>query len=136
MASGERGSATVELVLVIPLLVLLVGFIAFVGRLAGAKADVQAAAGDAARAASLRLDVGSAAAAATSAAQASLADLDLSCRELEVDLDRAGFARGGAATVEVTCVVAFDDVALGALPGSRTVTARVTEPVDALRSDQ
>lgn len=131
----ERGSASVELVLVVPVLVLIIGFIAFVGRLSSAQGDVQSAAGDAARAASLRGDPGSAEAAATAAAAATLADLDLSCEDLDVVLDASGFARGGAATVEVSCVVSFADVALGALPGSRTVTARVTEPVDGLRSD-
>ena len=130
----ERGGATVELVLVTPLLLLLALLAIAGGRLVEARADVDGAARDAARAASLRHDVPSATKAATAIAQASLGGPGASCRHLDVVTETAELRPGGWVAVRVTCAVDLAEVAALRLPGSTMVSARVVEPVDAFRS--
>ena len=126
-----RGSAATELVLVTPLLLLLVLFVVFLGRLSSARQDVTSAARDAARAASLRADPATAAADAEIAAQASFADRGTSCRELTVNVDTSRFRPGGSVGVQVICTADLSDLALLHVPGHRTVSADAREVIDA-----
>lgn len=72
MRRDEGGSATVELVIWVPVLVSLLLFVVALGRLANARAKVDAAARDGARAASLVRSPSEAASAAEAAARASM----------------------------------------------------------------
>lgn len=127
----HRGSAATELVLVTPLLLLLVLFVVFLGRLSTARQDVNSAARDAARAASLRADQAAAVADAEAAAEASFADLGTSCSELRVNVDTTQLRPGGSVGVEVICTADLSDLALLRVPGTRTVSADAREVVDA-----
>ena len=82
--SSERGSATVELAVLAPVLVMLLFLVVMVGRLVDARQAVVAAAADAARAASTEVSADSARAAATRAAEADLAGKHLSCSPMAV----------------------------------------------------
>ena len=77
--SRERGSAAAELVLVTPLLFLLLLFAVAAGRLVQARLDVDSAAQQAARAASLARTPAAASAQATQVAQAALAGQSVTC---------------------------------------------------------
>ncbi|MEV6400958.1 pilus assembly protein [Streptomyces sp. NPDC051907] len=136
---GERGSAPIEAVVVVPLLI---GFgLLFLAAarvsLAGQAADM--AAEHAARAASLARTPAAAQANAREAAAASLAGQDQPCTTTRVEADTSGLAaplgQFSHVTVTVSCTVPLGDlVFLGpGGPGARTVTSCFTSIVDAHR---
>ncbi|MFP5327439.1 MAG: TadE/TadG family type IV pilus assembly protein [Acidimicrobiia bacterium] len=129
----DGGSASLELVLMTPALIALMLFVVLVGRLAQARADVDRAARDAARAASIARTSAAAHDGAAAAARATLADGGVSCRPMTIDVDTGAFAPNGAVHAKVDCTVDLADLSLLGVPGSRTITATFTQPVDAFR---
>jgi len=132
-AVGEAGGATIELVLCTPLLLGLLMLAVLAGRVAEARAEVDGAARDAARAASIARDPASASRAAHQAAAATLGQRGVTCRTLTVATDTGAFRAGGVVAVRVTCTIDLADLSLLHVPGSRTVTARFVEPLDTFR---
>ncbi len=120
-APTERGSATVELVLVTPLLLALALFAVLAGRLTQARAEVDGAARDAARAA------------AHASATATLAERHLPCRALDVRVDTGAFRAGGHVAVRLACTVNLGDLSLLRVPGTRTIQTRFVAPLDTFR---
>jgi Flp pilus assembly protein TadG len=132
----ERGLATVELVLMTPVLFLVLSFLVVAGRLTTVRGDVAAAARDAARAASRAATFEQATQDATATAEASLGGRDVTCRAVAVQLeDPAAFRAGGTVAVRVSCGVSLADVAIPGLPGERTVEHRSVEVIDVYRGD-
>jgi len=133
----DRGSATIEAVIVVPAFMLFVLLIICGGRLAVTRQAVEAAAADAARAASIARTQGQASAGARAGADASLANQGLRCTTRQVAVDTAGFAVpvGTPATVTatVTCAVDLSDLTLPGVPGTRTITAAARSPLDTYR---
>ena len=132
-AAAARGSASVELVLVTPVLLVLLLFVVALGRLADARAQVDGAARDAARSASIARGPDSALAGAEAAAAARLVEGDVTCRHLDVQVQLGALRPGGIVTANVTCDVDFGDLTLLGVPGSRAVTANAAEVYDAYR---
>lgn len=133
----ERGMATIELVLMTPVLFLVLSFLVVAGRLTTVRGDVAAASRDAARAASRAATYEQATDAARTTASASLGGRDVTCRDLEVILgDRNTFRAGGTVAVTITCAVSLADVAIPGLPGQRTVTDRSVEVIDLYRGGE
>ena len=133
----ERGMATVELVLMTPVLFLVLSFLVVAGRLTSVRGDVAAAARDAARAASRAATFEQATQDATRTAEASLGGRDVTCRDLAVELkDPAAFHPGGTVTVRVACDVSLADVAIPGLPGARTIEHRSIEVIDVYRGGE
>jgi Flp pilus assembly protein TadG len=130
---AERGSAAVEMVLIAPLLILVLLFVLFCGRLAHARLRVDDAAHQAARAASLTRDPASAAAAATAAAGDALRSSGASCATHSASVDTTAFRPGGAVTVTVSCTIEVGDLSGLHLPGHVVQTASSTSVVDAFR---
>lgn len=136
----DAGSATVELVILTPVLVVLMLFVVFVGRASGAVEQVRHAADEGARAASLVSPL-SMSAAAEQAVGRDLRTNGTNCSSTDVAVAIAtsntagpgGPADVGSVTVTVTCVV---DAAGTALLGSaaRTVAASSTEVIDRYRA--
>jgi len=126
----ERGSATVEMLLGIPLLVvaIMLGVLGF--RLAVAHVEVATAAAAAARSASLQRTPAAAQAAATGSATAALESSQLSCDPLQVSPDVSGYAPGGVVTVQVTCTVDLSELTGLAIPAQISVSGTATQPVD------
>lgn len=135
--SGERGSVSLELVVLTPGLLLVIGVLIYGGRLELAKQSVQSAASQAAREASIARTQPEANSTADAAATRSLAEQGLNCVSSSVSVDTSGFASpaGTPATItaEVTCVVHLSDLAVPGLPGSQTVTATADSPLDTYR---
>ena len=129
----SRGAASIELVLVTPALVALMLLVVFVGRVAQARADVDRAARDAARVASVSRSRDEAIADGTAAARASLRDAAVACETLRVDVDATDFGPGGSVRATVTCALTLDDLSLLRVPGARTLTATFAQPVDVFR---
>ena len=120
---SQNGSTVVEIVMFTPALLLFLLLVVGMGRLASTRADVDGAARDAARAASIRRDQGSALAAAQNAASATLSDRGVQCQNLNVRLDPAtNFTPGGSVAVDVDCDVSLAETVLTGLPGSKTLT--------------
>ena len=134
---GERGSVSVELALLAPAFLLLVACAVLAGRTQIAEGAVQEAARAAAREASLARDAATAGALAGGQAERTLAAQALRCQNTSVDVDTSGFAappgQRGDVTVTVICVVGMADLLAPGLPGTVTVEAAFTSPVDAYR---
>lgn len=134
----ERGSATVELTLLVPALVLVLGLLVAGGRLWFARTTVVEAAQTGARAASLARTAGAAAAEGREAATASLATAGLRCDDTSVQIQTAAFAVpvGTPATVRstVACRVPLADISLPGLPGSVSLTGTGAAALDTYRS--
>lgn len=132
---AERGSATLELVALAPALLALVLFMVAAGRIGSAKSQVQEAARDGARAASLARSLDAATTAARSAVATNLPRIG-SCTTPTVDVS-GDFARpaGTQADVRVTvaCVARLADIALPGLPGSKRLAASYVAPIDTFR---
>lgn len=133
MSHRQHGSATLELALLTPILVGFVLLMVALGRMAQTRADVDAAARDAARAASLERSPDAARDAAAGAANASLRSGSVGCRSLNVEVDLSRFVPGGTVAAVVRCSVDLGDVSLLRLPGSRLVQARFVSPIDLYR---
>jgi Flp pilus assembly protein TadG len=133
--SRERGSAAAELVLVTPFLFLLLLFAVAAGRLVQARLDVDSAAEQAARAASLARTPAAASAQATSVAQAALAGQSVTCSPAVITPDTTDFTPGGEVTVQVSCTVHLSDLSLLHVPGTETITATFTSPIDTYRGN-
>ncbi len=138
LGRSQRGSATVELTVIIPALVIMLGLMIAGGRLWFARTTVIQAADSAARAASLSRDAGQAAISARSAGQQVMATGGLECAGPAVSVDATAFAVpvGTPATIRtsVTCTVHFADVLLPGLPGSLTLQADGRSALDTYRS--
>jgi Flp pilus assembly protein TadG len=133
----ESGSATVELALLAPGLLLLVGLLIFGGRNALAAGAVEQAAVDAARAASLARTGPDAQAAAHAAADRATADQGLACQSVTVQVDTSGFdtapGQDGRVTAAVACTLRLSDLGLPGLPGTKTVSGSAVSVIDTYR---
>lgn len=130
-ARGERGSATVEVVLLTPVFVALLALVVLTGRVGARRADVEGVAHRAARTLTLSRDPGRAEPAVQADAATSLTEGSPTCRQMEW---RVAYTPE-AVTVEVSCLVDLDDTAMLPLPTSLTVTGRATEVIDRYRED-
>ncbi|KQY48008.1 TadE/TadG family type IV pilus assembly protein [Cellulomonas sp. Root137] len=132
----DRGSVTLELAIITPALILLLGTLVLAGRVQTTASAVEQAARSAARDASLARTPDAARAAARAAATRELATT--ACVATAVGLDTTGFAarvgQDGVVTATVTCTVNMADLAVPGLPGVRTMTAQATSPLDRYRT--
>ena len=135
---GQRGSVTVELTLVVPALVLMLGLLVAGGRLWFARTTVVEADHSAARTASLARTASAAAADGHAAGQASLRTAGLLCASTSVQVQTGAFAVpvGTPATVRstVVCTVPLGDIALPGLPGSIRLAGDGSAALDTYRS--
>lgn len=139
-AGGDRGSAAVEVAVIAPAIIALLGLMIAFGRVVDADGAVDAAAHAAARAASLERDATSAQSQARAAAEDSLSGDGVTCQSADVVVDTSGYSLdiGQAATVTATisCTARLSDIGLPGLPGSKTLTASFTSPIDTYRGRQ
>ncbi|WFF02355.1 TadE/TadG family type IV pilus assembly protein [Micromonospora sp. WMMD964] len=152
--TAERGSVSIEVAVLAPAFIALMVLAGVVGRTALAAEAVEAAVHDAARAASISRNSTAAKTAAREAAQKQLDWHGLACAN-DLDPTFTGSVAGKATsfdgafastvgqdatvTVEIVCLVSFDDISLGILPGmpgGKQITANFTSPLDRYRSRQ
>lgn len=134
--TADRGSAPLEAVIVVPAILLLLGLAWGAGRIGIAQSKVDAAAEDAARAASIHRTTAAGQSSATAAAQGALADQGLVCSSTQVSVDVSGLGvpvgEVGTVTATVRCTVTLADLTIPS-PGAKTMTATFTSVVDAYR---
>lgn len=131
----DGGSITLEVAILTPALILVLGAMVVVGRVQLAAGAVEHAAAVAAREASLSRTAGVAAAAAQGAVDRELAATDCSASSVTVDATGLSAPIGQPATVSVTvrCVIDLSDLAIPFLPGTRSLTGSAISSVDAWR---
>ncbi|MEU7587139.1 TadE/TadG family type IV pilus assembly protein [Micromonospora sp. NPDC049230] len=147
----ERGSVSIEVAVLAPAFIALMVLAGVVGRTAVAAEAIDAAAHDAARAASISRDSATARTAALEAVQDQLDWRGLACAN-EPNPELTGSVAGqstsfddafssvvgadATVTVTVVCLVSLQDIALGFLPGmpsEKRVSATFTSPLDRYR---
>lgn len=140
MRTDERGAAAVELALIVPVLVLLLGIVVGGARVWLARTTVEQLAAGAARAGSLARTPGEAVAAAESLVRAHATADGLRCIELGVDVDARSLANppGTPAQVEVrvSCEIGLGDLIVPGWPGRLTVSASGASVADSYRGRQ
>jgi len=134
--SSERGSVSVEVAVIAPAFVFLMLLVVFAGKVSEADGNVERAAAEGARAASLRQNPGAAVDDAEAAVEANLSYAGVPCAELTTSVDTSNFEPGGTVTVSVSCTASMADVALLGVPGTRTFTATSVEVIDTYRSSE
>jgi len=132
----ERGSVAVEVAVIAPALLFLMLLVVYAGKVSEADGNVERAASDAARAASLRQHPSDATTDAQETAAANLTAAGVPCLTLTTSVDTDHFVPGGTVTVTVRCEAAMADVTLLGVPGRRTFTATAVEVIDTYRSDR
>ncbi|MGC4807942.1 TadE/TadG family type IV pilus assembly protein [Micromonospora sp. DT233] len=151
-AGVERGSVAIEVAVLAPAFIALIVLAGVAGRTAIAQEAVESAAHDAARAASISRDAGTARTQALTAARSQLDWQRAHCATPPA-LTFSGTVGGAAAsfdeaftgdlgeaaavTVRVECTVSFTDIELSllpAMPATRTISASFTSPLDRYRS--
>ena len=135
-ADANAASVAVEVAVLAPAFVFLMLLVVYAGKVAEAEGNVERAAADAARAASLRQHPGD----ATDDARNVAADEPRrmpACRAIPSPPTSTptNFGPGGTVTVTVTCDASMADVTLLGVPGHRTFTATAIEVIDTYRSD-
>ena len=137
VAADQRGAAAVELTLLVPALLLVLGLLVVGGRLWFARTTVNEAAQTAARAASLARSSTAAIAAGREAGSQSLATAGLRCRSTSVSISTAAFAipvgTPSTVTSRILCKVDFSDVFLPGWPGSLQLTGGGSAALDTYR---
>lgn len=131
----ERGAVSTELAVITPILIGFMLLVVFAGRVAQAEGDVAHAAHEAARAASLVATPAAAEEAATGTVSTNINEGAVECRRVDVSVDTSSFTPGGQVSVTVTCEASFADIAMLAVPGTRTFRATAIEVIDTHRAD-
>jgi hypothetical protein len=104
-----------------------------VGRIVDAQSQVDSAARDAVRNASIARSGGEAEARAAAAARASLGGFGWCLGGPSTRTDTSAWAPGGLVSVTVTCDADLGGLSLIGLPGSKLMTGRATAPLDTFR---
>lgn len=133
----ERGSASIEAAIGLPAFLLFVGLIIFGGRTSVAHQAVESASADAARSASIARTSKDAKHDAQQAAQVSLANQDVHCLSIEVNIDASDFTKSvgqpGTVSVTVECRLDLSDLSVPGVPGTRVIRATTSSPLDTWR---
>lgn len=133
----DHGNAALELVVLAPVILFLLGLLIAAGRTSIAQGSVNAAARDAARQASISRTPAAAQAAALASARAALGQDAIDCAPV-VTVNTSGFGipvgLPAQVTAHVTCRVSLSDLLVPGMPGGRTLTATFTSPLDPYRA--
>ena len=133
---SERGSVSVEVAVIAPAFVFLLLLVVFAGKVSEADGNVERAAAEGARAASLRQNPGDAIDDAQAVVAANLDAAGVPCTSLDTVVDTSTFEPGGTVTVTVRCEASMADVTLLGVPGTRSFSATSTEVIDTYRSSE
>ena len=131
----ERGSATVELLVVAIALLAFTGGLIGIGRLTSTRAALAGVAREAARTAANATTPTQAIRTGHQRAHQVAAGYQLNPDRLQVTVDPAGLLRGGTLTVTASYQVPLDDLpTIDLLPSQHTLAARHQEPIDPHKS--
>lgn len=133
----QRGAASVEVTLLVPLLCVLLAGLAGGWRIGWARTQIVEAAAAGARAATITSSATQAVQLSRAAIEADLDTVGVHCAGLQIDVDTTAFATApgtrGDVTARIACRLNLSDVMVPGLPGAVTITTAATEPLDTLR---
>ena len=128
----ESGSASVEISVLFPMLMLVLALVVFAARLGQLHIAVDTAAANGARAASIERNPAAAGAAARQRIDSTLESKGVDCQAKSVQVDVTDVAKpagqAGTVRVDLECTTSTSP-----LPGKRTVTSSATSAVDSYR---
>jgi quinol-cytochrome oxidoreductase complex cytochrome b subunit len=124
----------VELVVLTPVLFVVLLTTLFFGRVVEARQQVVEAARAGAESAAVLPTVGTAQWVGSIDSVVELIGRSHTCAHATVTMDTSHFVPGGYVTAHVSCLVLLADVGFPGLPGSTTVSASATAPLDPYRS--
>jgi Flp pilus assembly protein TadG len=130
---GDRGTMTLELAIITPVFVGFMMLLAGLGRMVDVQSQIDGAARDAARAASVARDrtgPGGAQDMAQQAALSSLGGNGWCTNGPTVSTNLSDWNPGGQVTVTVHCDVSLGDVAWIGFPGNKLMHGSATAPID------
>jgi Flp pilus assembly protein TadG len=135
---SNRGSAAIEMAILMPMFLALFTAAVVLGRAGNAISVVEMAAYDGARTASLARDAGTAHRVATATVAQSLSSQGLACvGGPAVEVDTSGFSQPvgtpASVTVKVICWVTYGDVDLVGVPADQPISASFVSPLDQYR---
>lgn len=130
----DRGSASAELALLTPLIILIALLVLLAHRIVSAGMAADAAASAAARAATLERTPEAAHTAAETAAAAAVRTHELSCATYDLAIDTSGLEPGATVRVTLTCTADLSDLSGLGVPGTRTIQGSAASVVDSYRS--
>ena len=131
---SEQGSASVELVLIVPILLLFILVTIGLGRLEIAHFNVDSAVRAAAENSSSASSAAQAQVEASQVSNQDLSGLGKACVSHSEITDVSDFKPGGWVQVTITCRVSYSDILIPGLPGDTTITESLLVPVDPYRS--
>jgi Flp pilus assembly protein TadG len=130
----EIGSLTVELVVITPVLLVMALMVIVFGRISEARQQVVEASRAAAEAAAVQPNATSAQSGAADVAVLAGFSNSHTCVHALVTTDVNHFYPGGYVSVTVTCQVSLADLSVPGVPGTTTISASSTAPIDPYRS--
>lgn len=134
----DRGSYSLEVAVLTPVLIALLLLMAAFGRITDAQGTVDSAARAAARAASLERSATAAQSEARQAATLALSRDGVDCHTASIHIDTTGYAQAvgqeTSVTATIACTANLADIGLPGLPGAKTLQASWTSPVDTYRT--
>ncbi|WP_245679666.1 TadE/TadG family type IV pilus assembly protein [Actinomadura hibisca] len=126
----DAGGMSLEMVLATPLFVAFLLLLAGAGRMVDAKSQMDGAARDAVRAASVARSAGGAEQMAQESAAATLKTSKWCSGGPAVATDTGDWGPGGSVQVTVTCDVDLSDLAFIGLPGTKRLQGKALAPID------
>lgn len=133
----DRGAASVELVLIVPALMLVVGLLVYGWRLWSARAEMTGIASAAARAAAMQRSGADAVRVSRHVVDLNLAQAQVRCARWSLSTDVSGFATlpgtKALVTVRLSCSVSLSDLLVAGFPGRADVAVTSTQPIDTWR---
>lgn len=134
---SQRGAASVEVSVIVPVLVMLAVALAGGWRIGHVHGQVSEAAAAGARAATVPVSAAAARSHADAAVGADLATGGVHCTELQVDIDTSAYLQPagtpGDVTVSISCLLDLSDLVVPGLPGAIHLSSTATEPLDTFR---
>ena len=123
-----------ELVVITPVVLVVVLASLVFGRVSEARQQVVEAARAGAEAAAVLPAVGTAQWVGSINSVIDLLGRTHTCAHATISIDTSRFAPGGYVTAHVSCLVLLSDIGFPGMPGSTTVSASATAPLDPYRS--
>lgn len=132
---SQSGNATVEMVLLAPVLLALLALVVAAGRILVVRSSVESVVRESARSASQAPDADRALSIIQTRAEEVAVEMDLDPRRIAVQADLGEFARGTPMRVSATYRVHLEDLpAFGLFPGSFLLSAQHVETVERYKS--
>ena len=133
----DAGESSVGLLIVAPAIGVLILMAVVAGRIGAAQTSLEAAAGIAAREATLAGAPAQGHSNATSSVRMTLDQADFTCTSQSLQLDTGALLNApgipGEVTATLTCTVPLGDLAVPGVPGTWELTAEASSPVDTYR---